>query len=166
MDQLPRYARRFLETLVNDVGLIVVLRGHLYVEAAIDKLVLQKVPGSEVFLKGLNFQRKVAIAVRLGALSDECKKPIEVLSRIRNEFAHKVDRDELTEADDQRMKAALSVRLAVKASECISGDLDGIIGGWARAGIAAIHNELQHELLRQMSEVRQAESRMRSPTET
>ena len=140
------YWSRFLETLQHGVGLVVVLRGHLYVEAAINTLILAKVPGFEPYLEStqFGFARKVEVATALGVLAPECAKGVWALNKIRNNFAHDLKREDLTKADDGRMKGALSVRLAAKARECVAFEPDRVVGGWARAGIAAIHNDLQH----------------------
>ena len=144
-----RYWMRFLETLQHDVGLVVVLRGHLYVEAAIEALMLAKVPGCEPFLDALHFgfARKLEVATVLGVVTPECAKGVWALNKIRNDFAHDLKREDLTKADDGRMKGALSARLAAKARDCVAFDPDRVVGGWARAGIAAIHNDLQHALI-------------------
>jgi hypothetical protein len=114
-------------------------------------------PGSEPLLDALMFRRKLEIAVQLGLVSKECAKAICVLNSIRNDFAHDLEVDELTEEDDRRMKSSLSARLETKARDCVSSDPGSVVGGWTRAGIAAIYNDLQHSLIEQLGEIKRAE---------
>lgn len=147
MDERHRRELRFLATLQHEVGLVVVLRGHLYVEGAIEELMLAKVPGSEAFLTVLQFARKLDVAMELGVVTPECAQAVRALNKIRNDFAHDLEREDLSAADDRRMKGALSARLAAKARECVSGDPDHFVGGWTRAGIAATYSDLRHALV-------------------
>ncbi len=161
------YWSRFLETLQHGVGLVVVLRGHLYVEAAIETLILARAPGFEPYLGSprFSFARKVDVATALGVLTPECAKGVQALNKIRNDFAHDLKREDLTKAEDGRMKGALSARLAAKARECVAFDPDRVVGGWARAGIAAIHNDLQHAYIALLVE-QNRRARGVSPNET
>jgi len=88
VDERHRHELRFLDILQHEVGLVAVLRGHLYVEGAIEQLLLAEVPGSEVLLHRLPFFRKLKAAKKLGIVSAECANAAKALSEVRNGFAH------------------------------------------------------------------------------
>lgn len=84
-----------------------VIRGHLYIEHELTQLVSLAVPYPKALQKPrMSFDHKVALAVALGCVDPSERGAFELLDRIRNQFAHKLDR-ELTDKDGHDLVNAL-----------------------------------------------------------
>ncbi len=89
--------------------LALVLRGHLYVEAALIKQIETVIVDKKAFADArLPFHAKVKLAVALGKVSDDDARGFKALNDLRNDFAHKVE-TKLTKRDEENLYNVLSV---------------------------------------------------------
>lgn len=102
---MDAFTRRYLDCFVelqfapNIFSLIV--RGHLYCEAALASLVRTRlVAPDELDVDHLGYQLKVDLATALGFILPELKPALKALGALRNKYVHRLDY-EVTE-DDQR----------------------------------------------------------------
>ncbi len=84
---------QFLEHINAEDPLGIVIRGLIYIESALIKLLEEGVrkPNAIDFAKDLNFPTKVDLAVALGMLKDDEKAVLLNLNRLRNKLAHNVE---------------------------------------------------------------------------
>jgi hypothetical protein len=96
--------RSFAESVTGDLDMPAVLRGHLYLERAMFALLLQSEPGREKHFKRLKFSKKVAALEAKGIVSADVIAGIRAINDIRNEFAHELERINLTAEDDKAVE--------------------------------------------------------------
>ena len=83
---------KFNEDTKSEDELQVVLRGHLYLEHEIEKLLrFVLVEPDYILTNRFMFMNKVNLGVALGLIPEELAKVYEKLNRLRNNFAHKLD---------------------------------------------------------------------------
>jgi len=89
---------KLIKDLLGEDELGVVIRAHIHIEEYVDKFFAIKIDDCNYLAKiKLEFSEKVLLALSLG-LDKEFQKPLMVISKIRNKFAHKTD-STLTESD-------------------------------------------------------------------
>lgn len=83
---------RFIEALAAEDELGLVVRTHLYVEAALNRFFLLRlqVTQDELSTVGLGFAQKIKLAKALG-ISIPIVRSLERLNTIRNKFAHRLE---------------------------------------------------------------------------
>lgn len=85
-------AHKFNEDTKGEDELQVILRGHLYIEHEIEKLLRLELAEPDCILTPrFMFTSKVNLAVALGLLPKNRKKMYEKLNSIRNNYAHQLD---------------------------------------------------------------------------
>ena len=99
-----QFIERFAATLWNQNDLFVMLRAHLFVEHSLNIILLDSMPGSEPLLQKIDFLDRAEIAQKLDLFDDPgVIRAIRALTKIRNQFAHNLDREHLTSADDDAL---------------------------------------------------------------
>ena len=84
----PGQNEKLRDALLGEDHLGAVIKGHLYIEAAVNLIIELLLPYPNEFrLQRLQWGKKVELVLALG-LSDEFKKPLNQLGDIRNKFAH------------------------------------------------------------------------------
>ena len=85
--------RKILET-VNERDLFLV--GHMYIENTIDKILEKKfnIPSESIDNTLFTTNLKMDILTESGLIKGKVKKNIELLARIRNRYAHKLEPNE------------------------------------------------------------------------
>ncbi len=93
----------FKQHMTDKEPLEVVIRGHLWVEASVIRLIDRalRVPSALEDAR-LSFAQRVQLARALGAVSDEEARVISKLNRIRNRVAHTLGAD-ITETDQREL---------------------------------------------------------------
>jgi len=88
--------------------LALVVRGHLYVEAALIKRIETVIVDKKAFADArLSFHTKVKLAVALGKVGVDDARGFKALNDLRNDFAHKVE-TKLTKRDEENLYNVLS----------------------------------------------------------
>lgn len=91
-------AEKFYRDLSNEDSLIVTIKGAIYVEDQIDRLLRSLAVDQEFFAKiDLTYMQRVQLAIAFG-LPRRFLPPLKALGEIRNKFAH-VIRDQLSAGD-------------------------------------------------------------------
>jgi len=76
---------------MHDEDLIAAVRGHLYIEIQLNRLIERLVPyPEEIENSKLGWQQRVQLALGLG-LKSQYGPPLKKLGNIRNKFAHRPD---------------------------------------------------------------------------
>lgn len=79
-----------------------------------------------------------------GVVPDEAITGIRAINRIRNEFAHELERTALSRDDDERVEASMTGPMAsIFANLCEGEPSPPLIGGRVRLGILAIYAVLR-----------------------
>jgi hypothetical protein len=165
--------RQFLAHISIDAPLEIVLRGHLWVESSLIRLIEEVVPRPEAIdLARFSFPQKMSLGVALGLVRSEYASAYLKLNALRNRVAHdlfsaitKEEQDELLQAlgpplrqvsgvdDDERKDEAfpdpLRAAIATLFLE-LEGVRDSVIK--QREEMAALHKRVQE--LRAQSEGR------------
>jgi hypothetical protein len=97
----------FLRVIFNDEPLIAVLRGQMFVEVAVEDLIRIVTTNVDYLFAEMDFNSKVRAAKSMGLLNKRDDTALQAVAWIRNEFAHRLKRQHLTNEDDERMLAAL-----------------------------------------------------------
>jgi hypothetical protein len=93
---------QFLADASVEDKLAAVIRAHIYMESTLNLLVEEcLLEPSALDIDRLNFSTKVDLLVALGALHQDLKKPLEMVNRFRNRFAHNINAH-LTELDERQ----------------------------------------------------------------
>jgi hypothetical protein len=81
----------FLGTVVGEDPFGLVVRGHLFIESRLIRLIESKLtePG-QIDLTRINFLTKIELAVATGALPTNLQQCLVVLNQLRNKLAHDV----------------------------------------------------------------------------
>ena len=85
--------KKILET-TNERDLFIV--GHMYIENTIDRILEKKfnIPSKSIDSTLFTFNLKMDILIESGLIKGNVKKNVELLSRIRNRYAHKLEPNE------------------------------------------------------------------------
>ena len=85
--------KRILET-ANERDLFIV--GHMYIENTIDRILEKKfgVPSKSIDSTLFTLNLKMDILIESGLIKGNVKKNVELLARIRNRYAHKLEPNE------------------------------------------------------------------------
>ena len=85
--------KKILET-TNERDLFIV--GHMYIENTIDRILEKKfnIPSKSIDSTLFTFNLKMDIFIESGLIKGNVKKNVELLSRIRNRYAHKLEPNE------------------------------------------------------------------------
>lgn len=110
--------------------LALVLKGHLWLEACLNRALEVSLPDpGRLNLERDSFARKVALAASMCAIPRESDVFLLALNRLRNELAHKLDREVIV-ADLEKMRASMRGPLGETyngLSDALRGD--GTVGG-------------------------------------
>jgi hypothetical protein len=97
-----------LNALLNaDDDLTVVVRGHIYLEAALNVVLEHALPKGLSNLDELRFPARVDLAVAIGGLAPEARDAWLEVNRLRNDFAHDLD----ARIDDERARRLIACML-------------------------------------------------------
>jgi hypothetical protein len=121
---------RFFQHVLVDDPLSLVIRGHIYIESALIKLMEQGVPRPEAIdFARLNFPTKINLAVALGLLSEEEKPGYLALNKLRNKLAHDVEIEVGSDDEDALLRALNEAELgdALKYADKLPTRLTGIV---------------------------------------
>ncbi|MDM5465464.1 hypothetical protein [Bacillus cereus] len=104
--EIVQAVNKFNEDTKGEDELQVILRGHLYIEHEIEKLLRLELAEPDYILKNnrLMFANKVNLAVALGLLPKNRKTMYEKLNSIRNNYAHQLD----FELDEKHLNGIVS----------------------------------------------------------
>ena len=85
--------KKILET-TNERDLFIV--GHMYIENTIDRILEKKfnIPSKSIDSTLFTLNLKMDILIESGLIKGNVKKNVELLSRIRNRYAHKLEPNE------------------------------------------------------------------------
>ena len=85
--------KKILET-TNERDLFIV--GHMYIENTIDRILEKKfnIPSKSIDNTLFTLNLKMDILTESGLIKDNMKKNVELLARIRNRYAHKLEPNE------------------------------------------------------------------------
>jgi hypothetical protein len=105
-DSYSERERQFLTHINVDAPLEIVLRGHLWVESSLIRLIEEVLPRSEAIdLARFSFPQKLSLGVALGLVRAEYTSAYLKLNTLRNRVAHdlfsaitKAEQDELLQA--------------------------------------------------------------------
>ncbi|MED3038590.1 hypothetical protein P4313_26950 [Bacillus tropicus] len=90
--KLERDVDEFMKATNEEDELQIVLRGHLYIEHEIERLLRNHLVKPDAILSDrFMFMSKLNLAVALGLLSDDEKKPYKILNDLRNDYAHELN---------------------------------------------------------------------------
>ncbi len=79
---------RFFEIIDDDEDLIAVLRGQIYVERRLNRLLSSLIPNRDVLTSRYSYNERVKAAADAGLISAEAKRALHWLGKLRNRFAH------------------------------------------------------------------------------
>lgn len=91
---ISKREEKFKKHLDEKDALQIVIRGHLYVEAELLDLLgesIAMVRPKAIDLGDLSFRKKIELAIALGLLAPENKRPFLELNALRNKVAHNLD---------------------------------------------------------------------------
>lgn len=98
----------FLEVIFNDEPLIAVLRGQMFVEVAVEDIIrVVATTQADYLFAEMGFYSKVRAAKNMGLLNKNDDTALQAVAWIRNQFAHRLNRELLTADDDAKMLAAM-----------------------------------------------------------
>ncbi|MGA3038170.1 MAG: hypothetical protein ABSE64_11885 [Vulcanimicrobiaceae bacterium] len=131
--------QRFFTSLVADDDIIVVLRGHLYIEADINDLLEACFPGSAALIEDLTYEQKVRRLRKSTTIPSDIATLLKAVGELRNSFAHSRDRT-LTQVDDDRFFGAMSEYYKPGVIDLIrKGAFPDRPGARVRAAILVLH---------------------------
>jgi len=87
------YLKKILET-ANERDLFIV--GHMYIENTIDRMLEKKfsIPSKSIDSTLFTLNLKMDILIESGLIKGNVKKNVDLLARIRNRYAHKLEPNE------------------------------------------------------------------------
>ena len=105
--------------------LALVIRGHLYVEAALVRLIESAIVDKKALdVARLPFRAKVKFAKALGKLDSADARVVDVLGRLRDKFAHDLN-TQLSAQDELDVHNAMSPRQR-KIADALRNQIDGL----------------------------------------
>lgn len=99
--KIDREVEEFIKATNEEDELQIILRGHIYIEHEIEKMVRNHLVEPSAILGGRNrvpYNNKLKLAVALGVLPKDKKSPYDKLGGLRNKYAHKLNY-KMTESD-------------------------------------------------------------------
>lgn len=140
-------ARELLKKLGGADELSVVLRGHLYVESAINELFARAVPGSEHIIAELGFFEKCKALRNMNLIDAKRRTLLMNLGKLRNEFAHDLNK-KINDSDADRLISALdSSHQEWIASISAYQKEAGTSGNLVRLAIVCLWMDFEYDLL-------------------
>jgi hypothetical protein len=133
----------FTLSIVSNVDLVATLRGHLYLERAMFALLRKSEPGRDAHFAAMTFAKKTRVLQAKGLVPNEAIKGIRAINFIRNEFAHQLERVELTEGDDKMVEHTMTGAMAPKFASMRKGEPNKLEGGRVRVGIVTLYAVLR-----------------------
>lgn len=107
MDINPEQLIRDLNS-EDELGLL--LRGHLYIENELVKIIEAHLPHPKKFdIAAINFPKKIYLAAAMGILSEAEIEPYLFFNKLRNKLAHNLG-EEITESDIRGLIESLTPR--------------------------------------------------------
>ena len=99
-----RHASKFVhDMLLGQDNLAIVIRGHLYFESALNRLIEESLrEPSEIDVERLTFRLKTELALALEAVPRDLKQPLLLVNSLRNRLAHDIDA-EITAKDTNNL---------------------------------------------------------------
>ena len=141
-EMLTPLQQRFFDAISNDDDLIAVLRGHLYVESAVNDLLAILFPGADVLIGDLTYEQKVRRLRKATSVPSMLGTLLKALGELRNSFAHSLER-RLTQADDGRFSQPLDSQTRQEVSTLIArGAFPDQAGSSVRAAIIVLYTHL------------------------
>jgi hypothetical protein len=110
----------FLKVIFHDEPLIAVLRGQMFVEVAVEDLIRIVVTNADYLFAEMDFNDKVRAAKNMRLLNKRDDTALQAVARLRNQFAHRPDRERLTEDDDKKMLGALRDEYRIAYDELVT----------------------------------------------
>ncbi|MED4068577.1 hypothetical protein [Priestia megaterium] len=80
----------FLSHVMHSDFLVVVIRGHLYVEHELNNLIKKTVKHASSYNERIIFSQKMQLAHALGCIDEEIHRVIDALNNVRNRYAHNI----------------------------------------------------------------------------
>lgn len=117
-NKVDKDVQEFLDATVGGDELQVILRGHLYIEHELEKLLkIYMVEPQLVLTERFMFMNKINLAIALGALSLDKKTPYKKLNDLRNKYVHQLkfkvsetDLNGLVNSFDRDLRDEVSVK--------------------------------------------------------
>ncbi|WP_149185471.1 hypothetical protein [Bacillus sp. AY2-1] len=118
-NKIDKDVQEFLNATVGGDELQVILRGHLYIEHELEKLLkIYMVEPELVLTERFMFMNKINLAIALGALSLDKKIPYKRLNDLRNKYVHQLkfkvsetDLNRLVDSFDRDLRGEISVKI-------------------------------------------------------
>lgn len=115
-NKIDEDVQEFLDATFGGDELQVILRGHLYIEHELEKLLkIYMVEPQLVLTERFMFMNKINLAIALGALSLEKKNPYKKLNELRNNYVHQL-KFKVSETDLNRLVDSFDRDLKDEAS--------------------------------------------------
>ncbi|MDQ0887897.1 hypothetical protein QFZ81_002985 [Paenibacillus sp. V4I9] len=109
------YKKHFLELYTTDDIFTMIIRGHLYIEASIVKLINMNLPKSEYLnVSRLDYQLKVNLGCAMGVIPSNLEPSLKQLGKLRNKYAHDLNY-QLTEQDQNDITNTIKSNLGEPA---------------------------------------------------
>lgn len=109
--RIDGYKVQFSQELAVESPLGVILRGHLYIEAALARAIEPNLAFPHLLdIERLAFGQKVGLAAALGFVPEEAVPAFQRLNKIRNRLAHRLD-VQVSEQDQQDLRRAMSAAM-------------------------------------------------------
>lgn len=117
-NKVDKDVQEFLDATFGGDELQVILRGHLYIEHELEKLLkIYMVEPQLVLTERFMFMNKINLAIALGALSLDKKTPYKRLNELRNNYVHQLkfkvsetDLNRLVDSFDRDLRDEASVK--------------------------------------------------------
>lgn len=117
-NKVDKDVQEFLDATLGGDELQVILRGHLYIEHELEKLLkIYMVEPQLVLTDRFMFMNKINLAIALGALSLDKKMPYKRLNELRNNYVHQLkfkvsetDLNRLVDSFDRDLRDEVSVK--------------------------------------------------------
>ncbi|WP_257139109.1 hypothetical protein [Bacillus pseudomycoides] len=91
-EKLRKDADEFMKATNEEDELQIVLRGHIYIEHEIERLLRNHLVEPDAILSNrFTFMSKLNLAVALGLISMDKKIPYKILNDLRNDYAHELN---------------------------------------------------------------------------
>ncbi|MEK1832423.1 hypothetical protein AAAC51_36485 [Priestia megaterium] len=119
---------KFVRDTAGDTALMIVLRGHIYIEHELEEMLKigLKEPGT-IFKKDGNtrigFETKLNWAVAIGMLPKDARTAYVNLNTLRNKYAHKLDAD-LTDEDLKGIKDGFNTDINETYKQFLESSID------------------------------------------
>lgn len=106
--RIDGYKVKFANELALESPLGVILRGHLYIEAALARAIEPSLAFPHLLdIERLSFGHKVGLAAAIGFVPEEAVPAFQRLNKIRNRLAHRLDAA-VSEQDKADLRQAMS----------------------------------------------------------